>query len=142
MQKLARHVVMSFVSADDATVAVLLLHHADLASADVSSFTPGQMRARAAIVLGRACPPGLKPELVFTQRELARHGHSFVLVRVSTESLLRRVRRIAAEARAHTVQTSSGRATQSAPARSAVRAKTSSLPTGRWRAVAGSAAAP
>ena len=82
MHKPARHVVMSFVSADDATAAVLLLHQLGLASADVASYTPGEMRARAAIVMGRVCPPtlpGLEPELVATQRELARRGHSFVL---------------------------------------------------------------
>ena len=125
MRESTRHVVMSFVSADDATAVVLLLHQLGLASADVASYTPGEMRSRAAIVLGRVCPPtapGLEPELVATQRELARHGHSFVLVRSSSESLLQRACGIAAEAHAHTVQTSTtGRSTQSVPARPVAR---------------------
>jgi hypothetical protein len=107
-----RHVVMSFVSADDATAAVLRLHLLGLPSADVASYTPGQMRARAASVLGRVCPPtppGLEPELVATQRELARLGHSFVLVRAGREALLPGIRSIAAEAHAHSLQTSTGR---------------------------------
>ena len=108
MQQPAHHIVMSFVSADDATTAVLLLHQTGLPCTDIACYTPGQMRARAATVLGRVCPPtrpGLEPELVATQRELARRGHSFVLVRASTECQLQRVGWIAAEAHA-TVQTS------------------------------------
>lgn len=145
MHQPARHVVMSFVSADDATAAVLLLHQLGLASANVASYTPGQMRARAAIVLGRVCPPtppGLEPELVATQRELARQGHSFVLVRASSESLLQRICRIAAEAHAHTVQPSTGRAMQGAPIRSAAWPMTSSAPTDRWRTAVRPSTAP
>ena len=145
MHKPARHVVMSFVSADDATAAVLLLHQLGLASADVASYTPGEMRARAAIVLGRVCPPtppGLEPELVVTQRELARHGHSFVLVCASSVALLQRICRIAAEAHAHSVQTSTGCATHSVPARPTARPVTRSARTGGWRTVASPAAAP
>ena len=57
MRKPTQHVVMSFVSADDATAAVLLLHQLGLASTDIASYTSAQMRARAAAVLGRVCPP-------------------------------------------------------------------------------------
>jgi len=138
MHKPARHVVMSFVSADDATAAVLLLHQLGLASADVASYTPGEMRARAAIVMGRVCPPtlpGLEPELVATQRELARRGHSFVLTHCRSDSLLQRIRVIAAEAHAHSVQTSAAQATPTVPVTSAAWPATHPAPTtiGRWR---------
>ncbi len=99
-----RHIVMSFVSADDATVAVLLLYQLGLASADVASYTPAQMRARASIVLARAgapTPPGLLSDRVIAQRELARCGHSFVLVRARSAPQLKRIGRIAAEAHAY-----------------------------------------
>ncbi len=125
------HVVMSFVSADDATVTVLLLHELGLASADIASYTPEEMGRRAAIVLGRACPPappGFAPALVITQRELARRGHSFVLARAVNEWLLQRICRIAAEAHAHSVQAT--------PAGSALRPTTSSVPTNRWQTAA------
>lgn len=138
MQKPVRHVVMSFESADDATTAVLLLHQVGLASADITSYTPAQMRARAATVLGRVCTPtpaGLEPELVATQRELARLGHSFVLVRCGTESLLQRVCRIAAEAHA-CVQTSSVGATRGRSARTPAPPIASSARTGRWQTTA------
>ena len=125
MRKPARHVVMSFVSADDATAAVLLLHELGLAGADVASYTPEQMRTRAAVVLARAC----RPELAMAQRELAQRGHSFVLARAGSESLLQHICRIAAETYAHTVQ--------AAPAGTvAARATASSAPTGRWQTAA------
>lgn len=140
-----RHVVMSFVSADDASAAVLLLHQLGLASTDVASYTPGQMRARAATVLGRACPPsppGLEPELVVAQRELARLGHSFVLVRAGNEALLPGIRSIAAEAHAHTLHTSTDRAVQGASPLAAARSMSSPAPLGPWRTVARPFAAP
>lgn len=131
MRKPAQHVLMSFVSADDATAAVLLLHQLGLANTDVASYTCEQMRRRAAIVLGRtspATPAGFDPELVSTQRELARRGHSFVLARAGNAALLQRICRVAAEAHAHSVQ--------AAPARPARRPTTSSAPTGRWQTAA------
>ena len=143
MRKPAQHVVMSFVSADDASAAVLLLHQLGLASTDIASYTSAQMRTRAATVLGRVSPPsapGLEPLLVITQRELARCGHSFVLARCSSQPLLQRICRVAAETHAHGVQTSSG---QAAPARPARRPATaSSAPTGRWRTAARPSTAP
>lgn len=137
MHKPTQHVVMSFVSADDATAAVLLLHQLGLASTDVASYTPQQMCERAAAVLRRACPaapPGTEPELVITQRELARRGHSFVLARAGSAALLQRICHVAAEAHAHSVQ--------AAPARPARRPTTSSAPTGRWRTAAHPSTAP
>ena len=132
MRKPVRHVVMSFVSADDTTAAVLRLHELGLASADIASCTPDQMSRRAAIVLGRICPPtppGFEPALVITQRELARRGHSFVLARAGSATLLQRISRVAAEAHACGVQAT--------PARSSVRKPTtSSAPTGRWQTAA------
>ena len=128
MRKPAQHVLMSFVSADDATAAVLLLHQLGLDGTDVASYTSEQMRLRAAAVLSRACPatpPGMEPELVITQRELARRGHSFVLARAGSAALLQRICRVAAEAHAHSVQ--------AAPAQPARRPTTSSAPTGRWQ---------
>ena len=142
MRKPTQHVVMSFVSADDATAAVLMLHQLGLSSTDITSYTSVQMRARAAAVLGRVCPPtppGLEPLLVVTQRELARCGHSFVLARCSSQLLLQRICRIAAETCAHGVQTSSSPAV---PARPARRPTTSSAPTGRWRTAAHPSTAP
>ena len=128
------HVVMSFISADDATAAVLLLHELGLPDADVASYTPQQMQSRAAIVLGRVCPPGQGSELLIAQRELARRGHSFVLARAGSEPLLQRICRIAAEAHAHNVQAT--------PARPAASATASSAPTGRWRTAARLSTAP
>jgi hypothetical protein len=126
MHKPARHVVMSFVSADDATVAVLLLLQLGLASSAVCGFTPAQMRAKVALTLSPVYPPAPAPpgpecELLATQRELARHGHSFVLVRASSQAQLKHICRIAAEAHAMTVRTSTVRATLAAPARPAGR---------------------
>lgn len=124
MRKPARTVMMSFISADDATVAVLLLHQLGLASTDVVSYTPGQMRAHSTRALNDVCrstPPGLQPEGVVAQRELAHQGHSFVLVRAGSGPLLQRICRIAAEAHAHTVQSLAGRSTPGTPAPSAVR---------------------
>ncbi len=144
MRKPTQHVVMSFVSADDATAAVLLLHQLGLASADITSYTSAQMRTRAAAVLGRVCPPtppGLEPLLVITQRELARCGHSFVLARCSSR-LLQRIRTIAAQTCAHSVQTSTPRAAQAKPARPAHRPTAGSAPTGRWRTAAHPSTAP
>lgn len=138
MHQPAHHVVMSFVSADDATIAVLLLHQAGLPSTDIACYTPGQMRARAAIVLGRVCPPtppGLEPELVATQRELARLGRSFVLVCASTESQLQRIGWIAAEAHA-TAQTSPSGATRGQHSRSAAPPIASSTLAGRRQTTA------
>jgi hypothetical protein len=143
MRKPTQHVVMSFASADDATAAVLLLHQLGLASTDIASYTPAQMRARAAVVLGRVCPPttlGLEPLLVITQRELARCGHSFVLARSRNQLLLHRICRIAAETHAHGVQTSSSQAEPARPARRLATA--SSAPTGRWRTAAHPSTAP
>lgn len=137
MHKPAQHVVMSFVSADDATAAVLLLHELGLASTDVASYTCEQMRRRATAVLGPACaatPPGMEPELVITQRELALRGHSFVLARARTESLLQRICRVAAEAHAHSVQ--------AAPGQPARRPTASSVPTGRWQTAVHPSTAP
>lgn len=145
MRKPISHVVMSFVSADDATAAVLMLHQLGLASTDVASYTSEQMRLRAAAVLGRTCPPappGLEPLLVITQRELARRNHSFVLARAGSETLLQRICRVAAEAHAHSVQTSTPRAAQARPARPARRPTTRSAPTGRWRTAAHPSTAP
>ena len=142
MRKPARHVVMSFVSADDATAAVLRLYELGLASADIASYTPAQMRARAAVVLDRACPPappGLEPELVITQRALARLGHSFVLVRCSSESLFQRIGRIATETHAHSVRSSPTGFMPAASARRSARPiapMANSAPTGRWQTAA------
>ena len=124
MLKPARTVMMSFVSADDATVAVLLLHQLGLSGTDVVSCTPEQMRARTTHALKGVCPStpqGLQPEWTATQRKLAHEGHSFVLVRASSGPLLQRICRIAAEAHAHTVQPFAARSTPSAPAPSAAR---------------------
>jgi hypothetical protein len=141
MRKPTQHVVMSFVSADDATAAVLLLHQLGLSSTDIASYTSAQMRSRAATVLGRVCPPTPpgEPLLVITQRELARCGHSFVLARCSSQPLLQRICRIAAETHAHGVQTS---ASQAALTRPAHRPTTNSAPTGRWRTAAHPSTAP
>ena len=140
MHKPAQHVVMSFVSADDASAAVLLLHQLGLASTDVASYTPEQMRTHAATVLGRACPPpppGMEPELVITQRELARLGHSFVLARAGSATLLQRICRVAAEAHAFGVQATSAGASARRP-----RPTASSTPTGRWQTAARPSTAP
>jgi hypothetical protein len=129
MRKPAQHVVMSFVSADDATAAVLLLHELGLAGTDVTSYTPEQMRMRAAAILDRTCQPtapGSEPELVITQRELARRGHSFVLARAGSATLLQRICRVAAETQAYGVQAVA----------SARQPTASSAPTGRWQTAA------
>ena len=134
MPKPAQHVVMSFVSADDATAAVLLLPQLGLASTDVASYTPEQMRTRAATVLAHACPPpppGMEPDLVITQRELARLGHSFVLARAGSATLLQRICRVAAEAHAHGVQATPAKATARRPSPTA-----SSAPRDRWQTAA------
>ncbi len=136
MRKPTRNVTMSFVSADDATVAVLMLHQLGLASTDIVSYTPGQMRARATLELSATYPstvPGLEREPMATQRELARHGHSFVLVRAHSGPLLQRICRIAAEAHAHTVMPSASRSTPGAPARPSARPASSTPPTAHWQ---------
>jgi hypothetical protein len=142
MRKPTQHVVMSFASADDATAAVLMLHQLGLAGTDIASYTSAQMRARAAAVLGRVCPPTPpgEPLLVITQRELARCGHSFVLARCNSQPLLQRICRVAAETHAHGVQTSSSQAAPARPTRLAATA--SSAPTGRWRTAAHPSTAP
>ena len=68
-----------------------------------------------------------------TQRELARHGHSFVLVRAHSGPLLQRICRIAAEAHAHTVMPSASRSTPGAPARPSARPASSTPPTAHWQ---------
>lgn len=95
----ARHVVMSFVSADDATTAVLLLMQRGFDATAVSCYTPAQMRRS-----GPLSRLGLPLHLLIAQRELGRRGHSIVAARAVGERMVESATDVGRETHAHSLQ--------------------------------------
>ena len=98
-QPVAHQVVMSFLSADDASAAVLLLLQRGFDAAGLSCYTPSQMRQS-----GPLTRLGLPLHVLSTQRELGRRGHSIVAARATSERLVDTASTVARETHAHALQ--------------------------------------
>ena len=143
----AHHVVMSFLSADDASAAVLLLLQRGFDAAGLSCYTPAQMRQS-----GPLTRLGLPLHVLSTQRDLGRRGHSIVAARATSERMVDCASAVARDTHAHALQCWDGYRLQDllAPEPDAVpRGRTarrpataSSSPQYRWRTAALPSTAP